>query len=280
MPSRRVITGRSQEPRRRFAEELRLLRTEKGDSLRQLEVVLGWNASTFGKMEGGQSLGSPEIVEALDQHYGTTPMLLTLWELAVADPSQFKEQYRRYMELEAGAVSVWHYASVNLHGLLQTRGYAREFLEAGGLDGEELAAQVEARIGRSQLLLAADAPRFRSILSESVLRTTLRHPGQWQRQLEHLLVLTERKNVTLHVLPFSTGLHALSNTDTVFLRQPDGSTVAWVETGYAGELVQETAKVERLQFRYDLVRDLALSPDESRVFIRRLLEEVACEPST
>lgn len=121
MPSRRVITGRSQEPRRRFAEELRLLRTEKGDSLRQLEVVLGWNASTFGKMEGGQSLGSPEIVEALDQHYGTAPMLLTLWELAVADPSQFKEQYRRYMELEAEAVSLWHYASANLHGLLQTR---------------------------------------------------------------------------------------------------------------------------------------------------------------
>src|SRR5690349_6742191 len=104
MPSRRVITGRSQEPRRRFAEELRLLRADKGDSLRQLEEVLGWNASTFGKMEGGQNLGSPEIVEALDQHYGTTPMLLTLWELAVADPSQFKEQYRRYMLLEAEAI--------------------------------------------------------------------------------------------------------------------------------------------------------------------------------
>ncbi|MFE6825735.1 helix-turn-helix domain-containing protein [Streptomyces sp. NPDC057690] len=280
MPSRRVVTGRSQEPRRRFAEELRLLRAEKGDSLRQLEVVLGWNASTFGKMEGGQSLGSPEIVEALDQHYGTAPMLLTLRELAVADPSQFKEQYRRYMELEAGAVSLWHYASANLHGLLQTPGYAREFLEAGGLDGEELTVQVEARMGRSQLLVTAEAPRFRSILSESVLRTALRDSGEWRGQLEHLLAMAERKKVTLQVLPFSTGLHALSNTDTVFLRQPDGSTVAWVETGYAGELVQETAKVERLQLRYDLVRDLALSPDESRGFIRRLLEEVACEPST
>ncbi|MFI5961205.1 helix-turn-helix domain-containing protein [Streptomyces asoensis] len=279
MPSRRVITGRSQEPRRRFAEELRLLRTDKGDSLRQLEAVLGWNASTFGKMEGGQSLGGPEIVEALDQHYGTTPMLLTLWELAMADPSQFKEQYRRYMALEAEAVSLWHYASANLHGLLQTPEYAREFLMAGGLDGVELTAQVEARVGRSQLLGAGDTPRFRSILSESVLRTTLHDRGEWRGQLEHLLVISERRSVTLHVLPFSTGLHALSNTDTVFLRHRDGSTVAWVETGYAGELVQESAEVERLQLRYDLVRDLALSPDESRLFIRRLLEEVPCEPS-
>ncbi len=148
MPARRVVTGRSQEPRRRFAEELRLLRAAKGDSLRQLEEVLGWTASTFGKMEGGQSLGSPEVVEALDQHYGTGSMLLTLWELAVADPSQFKEQYRRYMELEAAAIGLWHYGVSRPPGLLQTAGYAREALAAGGLTGEALEQQVEARVGR------------------------------------------------------------------------------------------------------------------------------------
>lgn len=152
MPSRRVITGRSQEPRRRFAEELRLLRTEKGDSLRQLEVVLGWSASTFGKMEGGQSLGSPEVVEALDQHYGTKSMLLTLWELAVGDPSQFKEQYRRYMTFEAEAVGLWQYSVSAPPGLLQTDGYALEALAAGGLKGEELNQQVQARTSRRKLL--------------------------------------------------------------------------------------------------------------------------------
>ena len=31
---------------------------------------------------------------------------------------------------------------------------------------------------------------------------------------------------------------------------------------------------------YDAVRDLALSPAESRKFILRMLEEVPCDPST
>ncbi|WP_105974097.1 helix-turn-helix domain-containing protein [Streptomyces geranii] len=280
MSSRRVITGRSQEPRRRFAEELRLLRAERGESLRQLAEVLGWDASLFGKLESGATLGSPEVAQALDQHYGTGGLVLTLWELAVADPTQFRERYRRYMVLEAEAVSLWHYAAANLPGVLQTSEYARELLAAGGLDGDELEVQVEARVGRRAVLLAEGAPRFRTILSESVLRTPLRDAAKWREQLEHLLLMEQRNNVTIHVVLLSAGLHGLTNTNTMFLRGTDGRAVVWVETGYSGELVQETADVERLQLRYDLVRDLALSPDESRKLIRRMLEEASCEPST
>ncbi|MFD5251791.1 helix-turn-helix domain-containing protein [Streptomyces bobili] len=280
MPSRRVITGRSQEPRRRFAEELRLLRTEKGDSLRQLEVVLGWSASTFGKMEGGQSLGSPEVVEALDQHYGTTPMLLTLWELAVGDPSQFMEQYRRYMVLEAEAVGLWYFAVSRPPGLLQTSGYAREALAAGGLKGEELEQQVEARIGRRKVLEGPDAPPFRAILSEAVLRNSLRDPREWREQLGFLAEAANSPNITLHVLRFGKGLHALDSTAMMFLRMAEGRTVAYTENDLRGELIEESGRVESLHRTYDVVRDLALSPAESRTFILRMLEEVPCEPST
>ncbi|WP_129308307.1 helix-turn-helix transcriptional regulator [Streptomyces sp. L2] len=280
MPPRRVITGRSQEPRQRFAEELRLLRSEKGVSLRELARVVGWDPSQFGKMENGHSLGSPEIVQALDQYYGTPGLLLALWELAMADPTQFRERYRRYMSLEAEAVSMWHYATCNLPGVLQTPGYARELLSVGGLRAEDLDAQVEARVGRQALLLAEDAPQFRTILSEGVLRTPLQEPGQWRAQLQHLQLMGNRHNVTIQVLPFSAGLLGLTNTDTMFLRDASGQTVAWVETGYSGELAQESAAVERLQLRYDRVRDSALSPGESRQFIGRMLEEASCEPST
>ncbi|MFF6800999.1 Scr1 family TA system antitoxin-like transcriptional regulator [Streptomyces sp. NPDC012616] len=280
MPARRVVTGRSQEPRRRFAEELRLLRAGKGDSLRQLEEVLGWTASTFGKMEGGQSLGSPEVVEALDQHYGTAPMLLTLWELAVADPSQFKEQYRRYMALEAEAVGLWQYSVSAPPGLLQADGYVREALAAGGLKGEELEQQIEARTSRRKLLEGEEAPPFRAILSEAVLCNSLRQPVEWRGQLELLLEASKRTGITLHVLPFGTGPHGLMNTDTMFLRLLDGRTVAYTENDVRGELIEESSRVERLHRTYDAVRDQALSPAESQSFILRLLEDLPCEPST
>ncbi|MGW4977603.1 helix-turn-helix domain-containing protein [Streptomyces mirabilis] len=280
MPQRRTVTSRSQEPRRRFAEEVRELRERSGVSLRQLAERLGWDWSTLGKLETGHTLGSPEAAQALDRHYGTPGLLLALWELAVGDPTQFKEQYRRYMLLEAEAVSLWHFAVSILPGLLQADGYAREVLAAGGTKGEELAQQVEARVGRRALLVGEDASPFRTILSEAVLRTPLRDAKAWKEQLEHLAEMTERPNITLQVLPQGSGLHGLVSTDVMFLRLLDGQTVAYTETAYHGELVQENREVERLQRAYDSMRDLALSPAESRKFIGQMLEEAPCDPST
>ncbi|KOV57510.1 DNA-binding protein [Streptomyces sp. NRRL WC-3618] len=279
MPSRRVITGRSQEPRRRFAEELRLLRQERGESLRQLAEALGWDASLFGKLESGATLGSPEVAQALDQHYGTPGLLLALWELAVGDPTQFKEQYRRYMTLESEAVSLWHYAVSAPPGLLQTDGYVREALAVGWIKSQELEQQIEARAGRRKLLERDDAPPFRAILSEAVLRTGLRDARAWREQLEFLVAAAERPRITLQVVPFRAGLHGLMNTAVKFLRLTDGRTVAYTENDVRGELIEETSQVEDLQRAYDAVRDLALSPAESRTFTLRMLEEVPCEPS-
>ncbi|MGV9878044.1 helix-turn-helix domain-containing protein [Streptomyces sp. NPDC003006] len=280
MSQRRVITGRSQEPRQRFAEELRKLRGESGLSLRALGERLGWDWSLFGKMEKGETLGSPEVVQALDTHYGTPGLLLALWELAAGDHTQFRERYRRYMALEAEAVSLWHFAVSVLPGLLQTPGYAREVLAAGGLKGKELEQQVEARMGRRELLAGEDAPPFRTILSEAVLRTPLRDVGEWRVQLEHLGEIAERPNVTVHVLPQSAGLHGLVSADMWYLLLPEGRTVAYTENGYQGELIEEPAPVVRLQKTYDAVRDLALTPAASRKFILRILEEATCAPST
>ncbi|MDT0460612.1 helix-turn-helix transcriptional regulator [Streptomyces sp. DSM 41527] len=279
MPPRRAVTGRSQEPRQRFVEELRLLRAKKGVSLRQVGEALGWDWSLFGKMEGGQTIGSPEVAQALDQYYGTKDLLLTLWELAAGDPKQFKERYRRYMTLEAEALSLWHYGVSLLPGMLQTDGYARVVLAAGGTKGEELTRDVEARVGRRKLLLGEDAPPFRTILSEAVLRTSLEDAEEWRKQLENLAEAAARPNVTLHVLPHDSGLHGLVSTDVMFLRLLDDRTVAYTENAHRGELIEETSSVERLQRAYDAVRDLALSPAESRKFVMRMLEEVPCERS-
>ena len=277
MPPRRIITGRSQEPHQRFIEELRSLRAQRGVSLRDLGNALGWDWSLFGKMESGETLGSPEVAQALDQYYDTRGLLLTLWELAVKDPAKFRERYRRYMALEAQASAIHMYAPCLVLGLLQTAAYVTEVLERGGLSpGKELDQQVEARISRRLILEGDNAPEFRAIIDENVLRRGLPDQEAWREQLRHLLAEAERPNVTLQVLPFSVGLREMSNTDTSLLRFREGQTVAWVETGYSGELVQESKEVDRLQASYDRLRDHALSPRESTEFIARVLEE-ACQ---
>ncbi|WP_128431348.1 helix-turn-helix domain-containing protein [Streptomyces cyaneus] len=280
MPQRRTVTSRSHEPRLRYAEEVRRLREGRGLTLRELADELGWDWSTLGKLERGQTLGSPEVAQALDEFYGTPGLLLALWELAVGDPTQFKEQYRRYMLLEAEAVGLWQFSVSVLPGLLQTAGYVQEVLTTGGIKGEELAKQVDARLGRRALLMGEDAPPFRAILAEATLRTPPRDAGAWREQLEYLAEVAERPNITLQVLPQSSGLHGLVGTDVMFLKLQDGRTVAYTETAYHGELVQESREVDRLQRAYDSMRDLALSPAESLKFIGQMLEEAPCDPST
>ncbi|WP_175409543.1 helix-turn-helix transcriptional regulator [Streptomyces sp. TRM64462] len=273
------VTGRSNEPRRRFAEELRSLREKRGDSLRKLGAALGWDWSLFGKMEKGATLGSVDVVEALDQYYSTSGVLLTLWELAVGDTPQFKARYRRYMKLEAKATSIQQYSTCAVPGLFQTRGYAHQMLMLGGMEpGRGLDQQVDARLSRRKLLTRDEAPKFRAILDESVLRRGLTELAAWREQLAHLVEAATWSNVRVQVLPFSVGVHEMLNTDTAFLRLPDGMTVAWVETGYSGELVEEAERVDELMHRYDRLRDHALSPQQSVEFVQRVLEEVPCPP--
>ncbi len=274
------MTSRSQEPRARFAEELRALRERNGDSLRQLGDRVGWDFSLFGKMEKGHTLGSADVVVALDQYFGVDGFLVTLWELALGDRSEFREPYREYMRLESEAVSLWHFGVTRVPGVLQTRGYATEVLGAGDIRGDELAQQVEARLGRGELLTREGGPRFRTILYEAVLRVALRERGAWREQLEHLLRASELPYVTIQVLPFSAGPCSLDSTDVMFLQLANGRTVAYVETAQWGELVQEHTPLDRLQHAYDALRDQALSPAGSRAYLGRLLEEAPCEAST
>lgn len=102
MPQRLAVTVRSKEPRVRFAEELRRLRTEHGLSLRDLAKAVGWDASQFSKMESGQTLGGPEVVQALDQYYGTPGLLVTLWRYPLREDRDHlpgRTSHRRHLPL-------------------------------------------------------------------------------------------------------------------------------------------------------------------------------------
>ncbi|WP_331462044.1 Scr1 family TA system antitoxin-like transcriptional regulator [Streptomyces sp. KMM 9044] len=135
-------------------------------------------------------------------------------------------------------------------------------------------------MGRRELLDGEKAPPFRTILSEAVLRTPLRDAGEWRGPLEYLAGVTERPNVTVQALPLNAGLHGLTNATVMFLRLTNGRSVACTESGYRGDPVEENARVERLHGACNAMRDLALSPAESRKFALAMWEEELYDPWT
>ncbi|GHE59467.1 hypothetical protein GCM10018785_30890 [Streptomyces longispororuber] len=172
------------------------------------------------------------------------------------------------------------YAPSIMPGLLQTEAYARNLLRAAGpIDEDALAEDVVARMSRQDLLdREDDQPEYRAIIDEAVLRRPLADPKEWLGQLAHLRHVAERPNVTLQVAPLAVGLHGLTNTDATFLWLADGRMVAYVETGYSGELVEDARNVDRLRRSYDHLRDIVLSPRESSDVITQYMEEAPCEP--
>jgi transcriptional regulator with XRE-family HTH domain len=260
---------------RMLAAELARLREESGKSLADLADETTYDRAYLHKLEKGDKLGSEQVMTALDGTYGTGTHLAMLWRLARDDP--FRDKYRRFMALERRATVRYEYTASTVPGLLQTRAYATELLRAARpKTDQELLTQVDARIERQQILHGNDAPHFRAMVDEAALRRPPRDAEVWREQLEHLVKAGELPHVTLQVVPLSAGLHGLVGTSLTILWLRDGSSVAYTESGYAGDLTEDAAEVERLKLSYDLLRDLALHPAESEAFVRSLMEE-ACD---
>ncbi|MFJ9396707.1 helix-turn-helix transcriptional regulator [Streptomyces californicus] len=278
MPKRKSESGETS-ARQMLHETFRKLREQRGLTLDDLHDETTYDRSYLHKLLHGTRLGSPEVWTALDGVFGTGEQLRQLWELARDDA--FGSRYKRFMQLERLATVQYMYACSTIPGLLQTRAYAREVLEHGRpRDAAELQEDVEARMGRQNILDGEDAPFFRAVLDEAVFRRAAAQPAVWLEQLEALLEWQQRTNVTIEMLPFSAGLHDLMGGSLTVLWLPSGKSVAYLEGSKSGELVEDPPRVDELRLSYDVSRDRSLSPEQTTQFIEQLIKEMrACVPS-
>jgi transcriptional regulator with XRE-family HTH domain len=260
--------------REMLAENLKELRAKSGLSVRALADKMGWHYSHLHKMESGDSRGSEEMIDALVTFYEAAH-LKQLWLLA--KQTAYVDQYEKYLSLQAKATVMYQYAPCIIPGLLQTEGYARELLRASDLFRDDLDDQVELRLDRQAILTGDDPAEYRAVIDEAALRCPLSDPEEWRKQLAHLVEVAKLPNITIQVLPQAAGLHGLTNTHTMLMRV-GRTSVAYAESGYSGDLVEDPRQVDRLQVLYDHVRDKALSPQRSVAFIEQLMEDSTCEP--
>jgi transcriptional regulator with XRE-family HTH domain len=253
-----------------LAEQIKLLREKSRLSLTELSHKTGWTRTQLHALERQRSLGGPEIIEALDIVYGTTPLLMGFWKLAKAGRVPFRHAFEQYLEFEGQARLIYQYAPCVVPGLLQTEAYAREMFDLEELD--DIDDRVAARLGRKAILTDGDPPKYRAILDEAVLRRPLLDPEAWHDQLAHLVETAMLPNVTIQVLPQAAGMHGLMGANLILLSLRNGGSVAYLEGGRSSDLKEDPEDVDAYRAAYDRLRDLALSPRESVAFIERLME--------
>ena len=93
------IDGEGESGRAVLGRTLRYLREKAGKSLGQLAEETAYDKSYLYRLESGKRLSKVAVMEDLDRYFGSGDLLVSHWQVARLDA--FKDQYKRFMGLEA-----------------------------------------------------------------------------------------------------------------------------------------------------------------------------------
>lgn len=231
--------------RRLLGTALREYREGLGYNLEEAARILGCDRSKISRIETGErGIRAKELRELLTE-YGV-PAVEQEALLAVAHrgrESGWWLEYRDvlppaaqdYVIMEIAATEILCYEANQVPDLLQTPDYMRAVAAADAryTTGEQRAHAMEAKLNRQRIVVAGRAPRLDVVITEGALRQTVGAPRVMREQLGRLAALAdtgfaeelpdsevpdgERSAISLRVLPFAAGVHAVAGCGSMTL---------------------------------------------------------------
>ena len=189
-------------------------------------------------------------------------------------------KYLRFRMDEAEAVKERTIDTVIVPGLLQTPEYAaaishgRRRLDRGH-DWEKRAG--DERRDRQALLLREPEPlALHTLVHEAALRTVIGGRENMTAQLDHLLTMAKRPNVTIQVVPFGSGAHGAMTGPWFLLTfpEPDEPDSAYAESVTGMDTVEKPEDVAALSDIWQAIAKAAPSPTRSAEIINKVRAEV------
>lgn len=252
-----------------YGFELRRHREAAGLTQKQLGDIVYCTGSLVGQIETARKLPTLPFSERVDIALGTGGALSRLHELVMR--SQLPAWFQQVAELEVRAVEIGTFHTHLVHGLLQTKAYARAVL--GAVDRSDLEDRTSVRLARQRIFEKAEPPVFWAIISEAVLHQEIGGPGIMREQLDKLLSSENDPRINIQVLPFSVGTHAGLQGSFDLFRFPSDPTIVYTEGYGSGHPTVNPDTVKDCSLRYDHLQAAALSLKDSADLIRRVMEE-------
>ncbi|MGW7673080.1 helix-turn-helix domain-containing protein [Streptomyces sp. NPDC054775] len=279
--------------RRQLSAQLKELHEGSGMTLAEVGAAIEVNQGSLSRIMNGDRGTTPILVKALLDCYGITDPAVRedILDLVRADQAQRKKwwrkysavinttQYGGYLELEQSATTLRSYEPQLIPGLLQTREYARQVIAAMrvDLDAKQVEALVDVRMNRQAILAREDSPppKLWAVIDEAAFRRIESKPAVLKEQLEHLLDVEPRTNVTLQLLPFEIGFHPGLYGSFMLMGFPEPNPdVVWVENLTNSVYFEGSDDVGRYTEVFDHLRATALGPPETRSRIKDMLKEL------
>jgi transcriptional regulator with XRE-family HTH domain len=183
--------------------------------------------------------------------------------------------FEPYLGLEQAASVIRSYEVQFIPGLLQTPDYARAVARlTDGISEADAEQRVALRLHRQQLLYRDRPPHVWMVVDEAALRRPIGGRAVMQGQVDHLIRLGRRPNVTIQVMPFSAGGHAAAGGQVILLRFPEGllPDVVYAEQLDSAIYLNKPADTQAYWDVLNSVATEALPPAESTETLRRLLD--------
>jgi transcriptional regulator with XRE-family HTH domain len=270
-----------------LGSHLRRLREAAGITREAAGYAIRASESKISRMELGRVSFKVRDVEDLLTLYGVADeaeraALLSLvkeanvagWWHSYADvlPGWFQT----YIGLEGAASLIRLYEVQFVHGLLQTEAYVHAVVSRGMRDAgrAEVERRVALRLERQKALVSENAPEFRIILDEAALRRPYGGREVMRGQVQHLIEVSQRPNVTLQVMPFSAGGHAGESGAFTMLSFSEShlSDVVYLEQLTSALYLDKREDVEQYQRAMAELQETAPDPAETRDLLRGLLQ--------
>lgn len=272
--------------RRRLGSELRRMRETAGRTHREVAAHLDCSQGKISQIELGRVPVRTSDVRLMAEFYGSTAEAVAgLVDLAQDSKQRgWWQQYpsttqrtgfETYLGLETAAKAVSCFGADPIPELLQTAEYGTAILGAESGIGE---AGLEERLAvssiRQQRLLGEYPLELWAVLDEAALRRTVGGPVVMRGQLEHLVLMGYRRNVTLQVLPFSAGAHPLAGDRVSVFSLPDSADPQVVHLGDSANsrFLDKPEEAGPYLSAFENVCTTALSPRDSSTLISTIAD--------
>jgi hypothetical protein len=206
--------GSGDSPAVRLGRHLKRIRLAAGyTSQPALSARIGFVEDVIQKGETGKRVPSKEVfpawIEACRMSIDGKRQILTdgeiqviteLREIARVTQGSIPEFIERYFAAEDKATFLRFWALILVPGPLQVEAYAQAMYDLPGIDRDEAAARVAVRMERQSIVEGPDAPQVIAVLHDAVLYFLMGSPAVMVAQLDHLVAMSQRPNVTIQVV--------------------------------------------------------------------------------
>ncbi len=158
--------------------------------------------------------------------------------------------------------------------LLQTEAYARAVISRmanAPTDGTE--AFLTSRLSRQTVFSRTKLPQYTFYIHEFALQLPVGTQRTMADQLHHLLRMSVRSHISIHLIPSSVGAHAGLAGSCCLMEFKGFGPVVYVEEEMAGHFLEEPVDVTAYQNVFTALSTLALDQNQSKATISRLAIE-------